>query len=162
MFSCASCYRTTETVTSTDGSKLPETPLKHSQDTGGASSRSEPLTAVVFALQDGRVVVLGRAAIGRGCAQCRRVVPLSLLHRTRLVTQDVHQRPEEEETRSDESAAMQRDRTFEQSSPRHVDVAVPGSARHLAEGDPDAHGHHHGEGDHASDHVGRAAPKTMR
>lgn len=41
-------------------------------------------------------------------------------------------------------------------SPGHVDVPVPRAARHLAEGDPYAHRHHQREGDHSSDHVGRA------
>lgn len=42
-------------------------------------------------------------------------------------------------------------------SPGHVDFSVAGSASHLAEGDPDAHGHHQREGNHSSDHVGSAA-----
>lgn len=49
------------------------------------------LTAVVFALQDGGVEVFRRPPVQVG-GQPRGVVPLSLLHRARLVTQDVHQR----------------------------------------------------------------------
>lgn len=41
-------------------------------------------------------------------------------------------------------------------SPGHVDVPVARAPRHLAEGNPHAHRHHQREGDHASDHVGRA------
>lgn len=41
-------------------------------------------------------------------------------------------------------------------SPGHVDVPVARSARHLAEGNPDAHCNHQSEGDHPSDHVRRA------
>lgn len=54
-------------------------------------SPSSSLTAVVFALQDGRVEVLGRASVRGGGGQ-HGVVPLPRLHRARLVTQDIHQR----------------------------------------------------------------------
>lgn len=49
------------------------------------------LTAVVFALQDGRVEVLGRPSVWGG-GHHGWVVPLSLLHRARLVPQNIHQR----------------------------------------------------------------------
>lgn len=44
-------------------------------------------------------------------------------------------------------------------SPGHVDVSVPGSTCNLAEGDPDTHSHHHGEGDHPSNHIARTVFK---
>ena len=44
------------------------------------------LTAVVFALQDGGVEVFGRPAVRGGGGQHCGVVPLSRLHRARLVT----------------------------------------------------------------------------
>lgn len=47
-------------------------------------------------------------------------------------------------------------------SPGHVDVSVSGSARHLAEGNPDAHGHHHREGDNPSNHISRAVTRGKR
>lgn len=42
-------------------------------------------------------------------------------------------------------------------SPWHVGVSVARAPRHLGKGDPHAHGRHQREGDHAADHVGRAA-----
>lgn len=41
-------------------------------------------------------------------------------------------------------------------SPGHVDFSVAGSASHFAEGNPDAHSHHQGEGNHSSNHISSA------
>lgn len=67
-------------------------------------SGRDRLTPVVFALEDGSVEVFRRppqhALTGGGGCEDRAVVPLSLLNRTGLVTQNVHQRSEEREINS--------------------------------------------------------------